>query len=494
MRGLIFGLIALTVLTFATLPTVQARVPGSVIALENCPGDSQPRQGDNEIRVGIFGPILTALLPGLINQGLKLASDKLKEASSEAQVDVLQFGDHFFNVSAEATLFSLRHRCMLVLSQGTTKTKRTLDELLGAYPQSAGRADLASKIKLAGFSDEQKPALVAVLALEFSDTRTEARFVPKFVVVDHSIRERRSDSRERDMTLEIEQTAASAASPFAETIIKFDGLVAGKGRALCGLATSEKLNEPGQWFALPAVNETLKSLLAAINVDTNTIDTEKKNVLYTEIRANAIAAAAGEPPFNDPCTQIKEETRKRRAEEAAKLAIASSQQQLLKMDFFTTTLAFFDSCKKQKDASDARAKKLIQLHQPLTPNGKTGVVAYNMKLAIKEFRDRPVAKFFGELLADDTTRTALTDALVDQLDPAKRATAAQAAANQLDTQREAYEQAWIAAEKKAIEYASAGPDEKALALLDLRAAQRAANRAAAKLGMDLPYPEAGTWL
>ena len=88
------AVLLMLLIALSPLPVFAADLPGGMVQfLTTCPGDlittAKPEKADE----GLFAAILTPLLAGTINAGLKAWGAKLKEASQEQQVDTLHAGD-----------------------------------------------------------------------------------------------------------------------------------------------------------------------------------------------------------------------------------------------------------------------------------------------------------------------------------------------------------------------------------------------------------------
>lgn len=486
--------------------------PGQLLLLEDCPGDEKAeiKATSNE---ALLEALLTPLITGVVNSGLKLAGEKLKEASQEAQVDVLHTGAHFYEWRKSANdkepgYWDLASWCLIVASKQAKSTKTTLQDLVKGYEgytvavaedgarslKSRGNreTDLIDALKPAGFEGRATPGLLAVLDVELSAQRSEFRLVPRFVVMDHSIREKKTDKYQRDMTLEFSFAVASSADAFAKGLLKLEGLSIG----------SAKTQKPGHahqashWMPLPALNDNEKARMDAARALRAQQATHKQAAKL----AGAAAVALDANEWKDSDGNLWRPV----LPESECPALAAIARDLLKSHAllqaeqvkpakdpavvarWTNVVTYFDSCNKSRKAQEALSASAT----------KAGALArsFDATIAIKEFRKRPVAKFFGEILADDTTREELTTAIVGAVDPATKEAAAKAEAKTRLALMKAYEEAVLKAQNSMIAYDSAKEEEKAAKLLQMHYDQRTANRAAEALGIALPYPEAGTWV
>ena len=109
-------------------------VAGRLFLLENCPGDKGAAGTKQVEMLPFLAAILTPLLSGVVNQGLKAAGTKLSATASEANVDVLHVGDHFYlwpgttDIDNSEAVWNkeprLNHSCIIVASKGTLKQSR----------------------------------------------------------------------------------------------------------------------------------------------------------------------------------------------------------------------------------------------------------------------------------------------------------------------------------------------------------------------------------
>ena len=159
----------------------------------------------------------------------------------------------------------------------------------------------------------------------------------------------------------------------------------------------------------------------------------------------------------------------------------------------TKLVAFCEACEKYHTAFATKQSKRFRRAKTGGAAAET-LLAFDAYVNVKEFRDRPVAQFFGDLLSDDTTRSGLTTALVNELDPATRAAKSAEKETADHKARTEFETALVAAEGAIAAYANAKEEEKAVKLIDMESKKRAANRLAESIGLPMPYPSSGTWL
>lgn len=503
----------LLTLLLSSTPALAIMQPGGILILDKCPGDvaGDVKATGNE---SLLGTLLTPLLTGIFNSGLKLAGEKLKEQAVEAQIDVLHKGAHFYTwrestATDKPQYWDVTGWCLVVASKQTKATKQTVAQLVKGYKAYTisvtgdgdrslsnsldGESDLESKLKELNFIARTTPGLLAVLDVQLSSQKSEFRLVPRFVVMDHSIREKKTDTRQRDMTFEFAYTLPGAAEAVAKGLLKMEGLVISELREqdpMQPVITSH-------WMPLPALNETERTKMTNIAALRSRQKTHERSATF----AAAAAVALGANDWVDPDTNKKWEPVEPdkscptliqakpgwlKAHALLKSESTKPKPSSAVVSRWTNLVTYFESCSKSKSAAKEITDK------------KTAVAAlarsFDLTIAMKEFRNRPVSKFFGEILSDDSTRKDLTSGIIGAIDPATRDAKAKADAEARAILLKAYEDAILKAEGSLLAYESARPAEKATKLLQMYYDQRSANRAAEALALALPYPGAGTWL
>lgn len=332
MRSLLFSLCAFA---FGVPSHALGGPPGQLTFLENCPGDKL----DNAVVAkdeGLFTLLLTPLLTGAINQGLKAVGTHLKDIASEKQVDVLHAGTYFYRATGEqingpadlteSNDIELRSRCVLLTSRGTANIKgRTLTQLSAGYHASTYRptgnggrqitawtpagAALGTKLGELGYSDASRPGLVVVFDLELASVAGAARLVPRFVVLDHSIREKTADGYERDMTVELSLRLPGGTAPFAKMLTKFEGLKIGNGVRRMGTESgipdpqalaSTQLSVTGDWFSLPALDTEAAARVTAVNEAHTALKSNRNAFELAGAEAIALQTKLKQPPKPQP--------------------------------------------------------------------------------------------------------------------------------------------------------------------------------------------------
>ena len=462
---------------------------GAVILLERCPGDEATKI--TSPHEALFPALLTPILTGVVSQGLKTAGERLKAEAQEAQIEVLHAGDYFYRYMPGPTpQLDLKHRCVIVATRGALRREDALASLTKEYkakkadgtwiphdPNSPDTNPLAVElVKGLGLDAENpdSPGAVAVFDLELSIGREEARLVPRYVAVDHSVREARHDDRVRTFTFEF--TISSPVSVFGKPLLKVD------------ISSPKPIVSPtsvaSDWFALPEPGAKVKTRLEHVGTATKTIKVEESTA---NLAREAAVQLGGTPTEDCPASgAVLERWRDAFARlEVEKSNITKENPNLKAVSLWTHMVTFYDSCRKKRAAEAELDANEFKQATDLRP--------FDLQVAIKEFRKRPAAQFFGSMLADDTTRAGITSSVINALDPATRAAAAKAEEVKQTEALEALESALVAAESAIAAYEAAAPEAKASAFIDMEAKKRTANRLAQRVEQPLPYPEAGTW-
>lgn len=502
--------VSLTLLSLLASQVRAADLPhGTITLLPTCPGDdeaAQVQQSENE--AGFVAALLTPLITGVVNHGLKAAGASLQEAAQEAQVDAIGTGDHFYTVDDnDQTLLRLKHHCVIVATKGTTQTNRKLEELardyhaakftlgkdgsrtLTEWHNDAEPKALSAELKKAGYGDKAKPGVVVVFDVDLSSSRGDARLIPRFAFMDHSVREKANDSKARDVTFEVTFTAPSGAAPFGKEVFKFDSLKINTPRRRA--ATSLTSIATGQWFALPALPEPARNRITAANETKAQIATETTAAALALAAANKLLAsgmpadcpAGGDSILKPWAAANAELVAEQTKPEKAKLPATGRSAEVLAR--LTQVVTFYGACQRLRNAQNKRDENKLKKGEQF--------LAFDIGINVKEFRERPAAKFFGAVLGDADVQKGVTTAVVNAVDPATRAAAQKAEDSAKLAVEGAYEVAWLEAEKARLGYESAKEEERSLKFLDMMAKQRAANRLADQLKMPRPYPDAGVW-
>lgn len=480
---------------------------GAIALLPICPGDDVNAVKTHDELGPLAAAVLTPLLSGAISHGLKAWGLHLQEIAKEQQVDALASGDYFYRAKSSLDAITPRNRCMIVATKATVGSKRTLDQVTSAYrsgvftlvderrsyressDKTSGPTALTAQLQKLGFANGLAPGMLAVFDIEFSPTRAEARLVPRFVVMDHSVREKVTDTKARDMTLEFSLNAPGADAPFGKFLIKFDGLVAGVARRRANDDGTRAdavalLANRGPWFSAPAAPKAVEQQLAAGKAAKDAQAEENSNARFARAAARALKETIdGEDcPGPDETAELWAKANARVVEETAK---PEAKKDVTRIVAVTQVANYYGACSRVSKAAEAIESNKLET---------TGVyLPYDVAISVKEFRERPAAKFFGELLADDKVIEGVTGAAMHAIDPATREADKKAKEERIQTKREAYEQALLDADKAQVEATSAKAEERAAKELDAQFKKRAANRLADELGLQLPYPELGLW-
>ncbi len=295
-------------------------------------------------------------------------------------------------------------------------------------------------------------------------------------------------------------------------MLKFEGLKIRAARSRLSLTSGvpvvgkppqSQLAVTSSWFALPALDQDSKSRLSAVAEAEKSMKSALDAAAMAgaealELKATDIPTVAPVAPNKNRTPQCAspQETKDARvlAAQGLQRAMVQTKKDEAQIANRTKAVAFFEACWKYDQAFDDKKKKRFVRRGADGKQSSETLLAFDADIHIKEYRDRPVAEFFGNLLSDETTRTGLTTALVNGIDPATRAAkdAAKEAAD-LKTRGE-FETALVAAETAIVAYSTAKDEEKATKLIDMESKKRAANRLAEDLGIAMPYPASGTWL
>ena len=469
---------------------------GGILLLDRCPDDhaAASQVTYDESLAGLLTPVLS----GMVSQGLARASKRLSEAAKEAVVDVVHVGDHFYQ--GQGGRFGLRHRCFVVWTKGTKKSGRTFEELTTGYgwwTDGPKRGDLPrftedNRPLLAKFGSgmgEAKvlPGIFAVFEVELSEQRSEARLVPRFIVMDHSVREKRIDKKERTVAFQFSLSVPGTEGPFGAPLVKADGLVQGK-------PVSRRSSLTSSWFQLPPLPESVGSARAAHREARARASSERETARLAVAAAKALGdvevlddAGATEDVQAWKCPSI--------AAAREGLALRHGDQQRAEDDAevrkHENAKVFYSACWRYQEA------RLAVEELEKNGAGRNQIArSFDLEVTVTEFRERPLVEFLGDVLADEGTRSGLTSAVVAAIDPATRAVARESAIVAAEKAQEAFEAAYIAAEMAIAAFNEKVDSDpgKAKAHIEMEAKKRAANRSAKALGRPVPYPDSGLWI
>lgn len=501
---------------------------GTLQFLEQCPGDSVAPTAPAVADEALLPALLTPLLSGAINSGLKAWGAKLKESAQEHQVDTLHTGTYFYVAAGEEkdgrkdfeapNGIELRSRCLLVVSRGARETKGTLNTLSTAYRAAvfstasdaartihswqAAPDSLVATLKGLGYDNQRKPGLLAVFDIELADSRRAARLVPRFVVLEHSIREKVVDKHSRDITIEISMQAASVDAPYSKALFKFEGLTLGRAQVRAAFTagafetnppSTDQLAVTGAWFVLPELDANNKARVTAALEADKIITSALQAARFAGQQANQLGATDIPPTYECEARKPNNDAWVRAASKL-QLASTAAKKDAKLIAERTLAVSYFESCEKYWAAVEQKQKSRFVRRRADGTQDAEPLLPFDAHAQIKEFRKRPVAEFFGNLLSDDTARTGATTALMNAVDPGTRATLAAAEDTARLKLRGDYETALIAAETAIAGYANAKEEDKAVKFIDMEGKKRSANRIAESLGLALPYPSSGTWI
>jgi len=485
---------------------------GHILLLKNCPGDTLPTAAQEASgREAFWTALLTPLLGGVINNSLKAVGTSLQEAAAEAQVDAITTGDHFYVTdTADVSKLMLKFNCIVLATKGTKATDQTLSSMVQTYHSAtlkwddfgrpvveswtANPAKLVEELNNLGYDKTSRPALVVVFDVELAPSRTDVRLVPRFITLNHSIREKKQDTKTRDITFEFKFSASGGAAVMGTELFKFDSLVINAPRRRLatfvdnpsGDGTETTLLMPGQWFPLPAVSESVKNRISA--------QADAKAQMAVENQAARFAYAAAKALGDKTLTSDQCLTGNALVERWANINAQLLVEQVKKpsdqnaglVAQLTQVATFHGACHRRENAKKKSETSVLRSGEPF--------IAVDIAVNVKEFRERPAAKFFGDLLTNDDTRKGMTTAIMGAIDPGIRAADAKTEAAANLALRLKYEDAILAAEQATLVHAAAKEEEKATKYLDMEYKKRAANRLADDLKLPRPYPASGAWI
>jgi len=241
----------------------------------------------------------------------------------------------------------------------------------------------------------------------------------------------------------------------------------------------------GQWFGIPALAEPTKNRASAYTEALSQINTETTAKELARVAAKALGA----PDIPDDCPaegDLLAPWTKANAKLEVEKAKPANQQNAKLIAALTQEVTFYGSCQRLRTAQKKRDDNKLKEEAEFTP--------FDITVNVKEFRERPAAKFFGEVLGDADVQKGATTAIMNAVDPGTREEIAKKKAEEKLALQVKLESAIFDAEKARVAYESAGEKEKAEKYLDMEYKKRAANRVADELQVSRPYPEAGAWV
>ncbi len=502
-----------------------------------------------------LSPVLTTVLSSLgsaiISNGLNLAGEKLKEAAEEKVVDTLHFGDSKLyagrtnaNDEDPQALFAnaklvFKSRCLVVMSKSTIDAKdkanktlllQQMSESYLALNKFVGESDLHStlndgdesvvneneteaqnktkkwksgKAALTKFIDNSftgnsVPGLVAVIDIVPSPTLDSFRFESRYVAVDHSIRERKRDSKKRDFTLSISLSSPGTANAIT-TLLKYQGVKRGSPFERYSAASSA-VNS--RWKVYPTLTETEQKAAEVFTSSSKKLSASADSYvklavkgelqsppngiqLITPVSANYNYCRINTDQPTTPLQRAQIQLKKINTKQQWHVLNAPSDDATddVKDTYFEQTLAlqlyegYWRAC---ADYYISRGR--LEMYMDDSKQFAYSVGVFDTNIDIKEFRDRELIKFLGGVLGSDSLRSEL-GALA-----AKEITGEEGAS--LDELNTEFEAAIVEVE---VALGAHLDTPTALTLATLNAKKRAANRIAVEQGRPLPYPEAGVW-
>ncbi len=495
--------------------------------------------------------VLSSLGSAIVSNGLNLAGETLKETAEEKVVDTLHYGDSKLyagrthaNDNDPQGLFAnaklvFNSRCLVVMSKSTKNTKNEANKALLLQQMSesylalnkfVGESDMHSTLNrgdesvvdekdteeqaktkkwkpgndaLAEFLDKRfagnsVPGLVAVIDIVPSSTLDSFRFESRYVAVDHSIRERRRDSKKRDFTLNINLSSPGTASSIS-TLLKYSGIKRGSPFQRYSEGSSVVNSS---WKVYPKLTKTEQK-----KADVFTGSSKKLSASADSYSKLATQSALQSPPhgiqlitpdsanFNycrlndDQLTKLLQ-----RARNQLEKIHREQQRHVLKAPPEDATDVVKDAYFKQTKALELYEGYWRSCADYYTSRGRLekytddsnqfafSVGVFDTNIDIKEFRDRELIKFLGGVLSSESLRSELGALAAKEIKGEESPSS-----DELNTE---FEAAIVEVE---VALGAHLDIPTALTLATLNAKKRAANRIAVKQGRPLPYPEAGVW-
>jgi hypothetical protein len=480
------SLAAALVLVFAAAAAAGADpVTGRLLLLQQCPGEGTGAPGQIGPRSAFLSALLTPLLTGLVGQGIETVGEKLTQEAQEASVDVVHRGDSFYRFRATEQDFGLAFGCLVVASRSARSSSAGLDGLARGYLPSPGA--LQAVLESAGYGPGRVPGILGVFDLKLSPERSALRLVPRFVAMDHSVRESKVDGKARTLTFEFLLETPAASRPFASVLVKIDGLLI--GTPFVG-PDGEHPQVSSPWFPpapLDSGSAQRRSALADARGEMATRREAARLALAaaSHLGDEDVAPYADQDPPCPPKQAAFELWARKHAALVEETAPAKSHQDARKVAALTAAETLFESCTRFRTLETWRSEDGLKDGDPAGP--------FDVTVTLKEFRKRPFAQFFGGVLSEGATQKGLTAAVLSGIDPATRARAEEEKERALLGLREDLESAVVAAEAARLAYDRAHEEDKAQRYLEMEAKKRTANRRARALGVPPPYPESGYW-
>lgn len=491
----------------AAAAIAQVTPQGVIMLLPSCPADQKQPAAQDEPQESAATAVLTPLITGAIGNGLKALGAHLQEVAAEQQVDALYTGDYFFMATdIDKAIVGLKTFCVIAATKSVVPTSRSLAQLVSEYRGALyrdtngarriadwsmnGPEQLVAQLQRVGYTDALKPGVLVVFDVDVSVQRSHARLVPRYVVMDHSVREKRADAKPRDITFEVVFTAASAPQAFGREVFKFDGLVVNSARRRQAIDVANPVSGgggalllPGQWFGLPAMDAAAQDRLTKWQGALAKVSAENQT---STLALAAVKRLDGQMPSGCPAADASlEGWAIANADLVTEQGKPQAQQNATRLALATQKVTFYSACMRMRESENVRDALAVKQDELF--------LAFDLAMNVKEFRERPAAKFFGDLLSDEGVSSGVTTALVNAVDPATRAAAAEQEEAERVAAREKFEQAVLDAEKAALDYAAADAASKDSKRLDMEFKRRTANRLADGLNLPRPYPADGVW-
>ena len=500
----------------------RASLKAQISLLDKCPGDTylDPKNTTKE-----FGAIFSAVLAYAVPKGIAWAGQKLKESSEEKTIETLHKGDHFYQLQVHedgnnkvlGTKYDLSYTCLIVVTSPKTDKVREntyYDTYYGTH-RDWGSNNIEGKnengpLALKNFIsddlgyDSFNPSSILILDIERSKQGKFFRLAPRYFAYPHSPREKSIDNHKRDFSYEIRMTTPGGTAPFLQALIPFKKVKSQKPYSRKYGSTDYITS---QWFPFPSKDSDIeKKIDDRKKAPKQKADAEKEISNFKAYISNTSIQPKIETygsynsvkNISDKCPKPGEPN------------LVDIERQLISdMKILSTKLAvpksgyegdkvILDEIQNYITACKRYAVSRVVAEFTKGDESKYASVPFDINITIKEFRKKPIEAFVAGLLSDETFRGAASTEFLNQVDPARRKTAAETAAAELMAARIALDtavtQANIAIEAQQI---NVDPNQNSRLLLMSEQAQRAANRAAQALqdeGVALPFPEAGIFV
>lgn len=400
--------------------------------------------------------------------------------------------------------------------------------------------------------DYSQPSSILVMDIEYSLGNTYFRFVPRYFAVPHSAREAIVDTKQRDFSFEFKLALPGEEKPFAADMIAFERMRLQDPFSHMPTDSADSRSMTSAWFATPPQETAVVSVYNLLAADIGSIRATQDTALELsrEARNNfagfkrtddntpaewenkfsmntafpeVVREIWGEFQINNDLTtdpiQIcpalavaRQELAKVRTQGLLLSALRSQYESLKSVEELETALTSFQSYYSACVQAGEKQEKIDDLRVP--PGSDGGITPFDFDVTIKEFRRRPITEFFADVLSDEGFQKSATESVLDLIDPATIAQNQKEKEDELNEARGSLDEAIVEAENErdmldelevALEVMESADEPDLVKIAEqnrkirsqrrtLESKQRAANRAAIELSIDLPYPAQGLFL